>query len=135
MLPNPFNVYLHDTPSDGLFARTGRSFSHGCVRIEDPVGFAGYVLRDQPAWSRTAIQEAMHAGDEKHVKLTRQVPVHLLYFTAWTDELGGLHFRDDVYGFDRRQAAAMPRRGKSGPDGRAESARGPVVVGKARAGM
>lgn len=135
MLPNPFNVYLHDTPSDGLFARTGRSFSHGCVRIEDPVGFAEYVLRDQPAWSRTAIEEAMHAGDEKHVKLTRQVPVHLLYFTAWTDELGGLHFRDDVYGFDRRQAAAMPRRGKSGPDGRAESARGPVVVGKARAGM
>ncbi len=52
MFPNPFNVYIHDTPADGLFQRLGRTLSHGCVRIEDPVGFATYVLRDQPRWTR-----------------------------------------------------------------------------------
>ena len=80
MLPNPFNVYIHDTPADGLFARAGRSFSHGCVRIEDPMAFANYVLRDQPAWTRAAIEEAMHAGEEKHVKVANPIPVHILYF-------------------------------------------------------
>jgi murein L,D-transpeptidase YcbB/YkuD len=106
MFPNPFNVYIHDTPADGLFQRLGRTLSHGCVRIEDPVGFATYVLRDQPRWTREAILEAMHAGDEKHVKLSAPIPVHIVYFTAWADEQGGIHFRDDVYGFD---AARKPR--------------------------
>jgi L,D-transpeptidase YcbB len=106
MFPNPFNVYIHDTPADGLFQRLGRTLSHGCIRIEDPVGFAEYVLRDQPRWTRDAIMEAMHAGDEKHVKLSAPIPVHIVYFTAWVDENGGLHFRDDVYGFD---AGKKPR--------------------------
>jgi murein L,D-transpeptidase YcbB/YkuD len=100
MFPNPYNVYIHDTPADALFQRLGRTLSHGCVRIEDPVGFATYVLRDQPKWTRDAIMEAMHAGTEKHVKLSAPIPVHIVYFTAWADEQGGLHFRDDVYGFD-----------------------------------
>jgi murein L,D-transpeptidase YcbB/YkuD len=100
MFPNPFNVYIHDTPADGLFQRLGRTLSHGCVRVEDPVAFAVYVLRDQPQWTRPAILQAMHAGTEKHVKLNTAIPVHIVYFTAWADELGGLHFRDDVYGFD-----------------------------------
>ena len=106
MFPNPFNVYIHDTPADGLFQRLGRTLSHGCVRIEDPVGFAAYVLRDQPRWTRDAIMEAMHAGTEKHVRLSAPIPVHIVYFTAWADEQGGLHFRDDVYGFD---AGKKPR--------------------------
>lgn len=108
MFPNPFNVYIHDTPADDLFSRRGRSFSHGCIRIEDPVGFARYVLRDQPEWTAEAIDAAMHAGEEKHVRLTGEIPVHIVYFTAWADEEGGLHFRDDVYGFDGRQSLAAP---------------------------
>jgi murein L,D-transpeptidase YcbB/YkuD len=106
MFPNPFNVYIHDTPADGLFQRLGRTLSHGCIRIEDPVGFAAYVLRDQPQWTRDAIMEAMHAGTEKHIRLSAPIPVHIVYFTAWMDENGGLHFRDDVYGFD---AGKKPR--------------------------
>jgi murein L,D-transpeptidase YcbB/YkuD len=112
MFPNPFNVYIHDTPADSLFQRLGRTLSHGCVRIEDPVGFATYVLRDQPRWTRDAIMEAMHAGDEKHVRLSAPIPVHIVYFTAWADEQGGLHFRDDVYGFDagkKSRTAAVAR--------------------------
>jgi L,D-transpeptidase YcbB len=106
MFPNPFNVYIHDTPADGLFQRLGRTLSHGCIRIEDPVGFAEYVLRDQPRWTREAIMEAMHSGTEKHIRLSAAIPVHIVYFTAWADENGGLHFRDDVYGFD---AGKKPR--------------------------
>jgi L,D-transpeptidase YcbB len=100
MFPNPYNVYIHDSPADSLFQRLGRTLSHGCVRIEDPAGFAAYVLRDQPQWTRPAIHQAMHSGTEKHVKLSSPIPVHIVYFTAWVDEKGGLHFRDDVYGFD-----------------------------------
>ena len=83
LFPNPFDIYIHDTPADGLFARRGRLFSHGCIRIEDPAALATYVLRDQPEWTRPVIEEAMHAGVERHVRLTRTLPVHVVYFTAW----------------------------------------------------
>ena len=79
MFPNQFNVYLHDTPADSLFERATRSFSHGCVRVAEPVALAEYVLRDQPEWTRARIEEAMHAGEEKHVKLKAGIPVYLGY--------------------------------------------------------
>ncbi len=111
LFPNPENVYVHDTPGDHLFSRIGRSFSHGCVRIEQPIALAEYLLRDQRQWSPEAIQAAMHAGTEKHVKITTPIPIHLTYFTAWTDANGGLNFRDDVYGYDGApQALRLARR-------------------------
>jgi murein L,D-transpeptidase YcbB/YkuD len=97
-------VYLHDTPADALFKRIGRAFSHGCVRVEEPERLAQYVLRDQPEWTAEAIRAAMRAGEERHVKLAAPIPVHIVYMTAWVDEQGGLHFEDDVYGYDARQA-------------------------------
>jgi L,D-transpeptidase YcbB len=100
LFPNPHNVYLHDTPADALFARPGRAFSHGCVRVEEPETLAKYVLRDYPEWSDESIFAAMRAGVEKHVKLNRKIPVHIVYFTAWVDENGGLHFQPDIYGYD-----------------------------------
>jgi L,D-transpeptidase YcbB len=109
MFPNRFSVYIHDTPADALFARVGRSFSHGCVRIEDPVRLAKYVLRDQPEWTEQALYAAMHAGVEKHARLTTPIPVHIVYFTAWVDERGGLHFRDDVYGYEQEQGKARSK--------------------------
>ena len=115
LFPNPFDIYIHDTPADGLFARRGRLFSHGCIRIEDPAALATYVLRDQPEWTRPAIEEAMHAGVERHVKLTRTLPVHVVYFTAWADEQGGVHFREDVYGLDARQSEPAGRRSSAAP--------------------
>jgi murein L,D-transpeptidase YcbB/YkuD len=104
LFPNKHSVYLHDTPADELFKRIGRAFSHGCVRVEKPELLAEYVLRDQPEWTADAIRTAMRAGDERHVKLTSPIPVHIVYMTAWVDERGGLHFEDDVYGYDARQA-------------------------------
>jgi murein L,D-transpeptidase YcbB/YkuD len=101
LFPNEYNVYLHDTPADQLFARPGRAFSHGCVRVEEPEALAKYILRDDPTWTEPKILAAMHSGDEQHVKLKAAIPVHIVYFTAWVDDNGGLHFQPDIYGYDR----------------------------------
>lgn len=107
MFPNSFNVYLHDTPVDSLFARATRSFSHGCVRLEQPEQLARYVLGDQPEWTPERIAEAMRSGVEKHVKLTRSIPVYLGYWTARVSADGLVQFRDDLYGIDARQSAML----------------------------
>jgi murein L,D-transpeptidase YcbB/YkuD len=101
LFPNPHNVYLHDTPADTLFAKPGRAFSHGCIRVEEPEALAKYVLKDQSEWDDESIFAAMRSGVEKHVKLKRKIPVHITYFTAWVDENGGLHFQPDIYGYDK----------------------------------
>ena len=110
MFPNQFNVYLHDTPADSLFARATRSFSHGCVRVEDPVALAQYVLRDQPEWSRERIAEAMHAGEEKTVKLKSPIPVYLAYWTARVRPDNTVQFRNDIYDIDGRLATRLADR-------------------------
>jgi murein L,D-transpeptidase YcbB/YkuD len=103
LFPNTHNVYLHDTPADALFERPGRAFSHGCVRVEEPEALAKYVLREDSSWTEAQILAAMNAGEEKHVKLKTTIPVHIVYFTAWVDDKGGLHFQPDVYGYDRKR--------------------------------
>jgi len=105
LFPNEHNVYLHDSPADELFGRTGRAFSHGCVRVEEPETLAQYVLRDDPAWTTEKILEAMNAGVEKHVALKEKIPVHIVYFTTWVDDKNGLHFQPDIYGYDAKQMA------------------------------
>jgi murein L,D-transpeptidase YcbB/YkuD len=100
LFPNPYDVYLHDTPADALFARPGRAFSHGCVRVEQPEALAKWVLTDAPEWTDEKIREAMHAGEEEHVKLKREIPVHIVYFTAWADDAGSVRLVPDVYGYD-----------------------------------
>jgi L,D-transpeptidase YcbB len=107
MFPNQFNVYLHDTPADSLFARATRSFSHGCVRVEQPDKLAEYVLADQPSWTVDRIKEAMSGGQETTVKLSKVLPVYLGYWTARVSADGILQFRDDLYGVDARQSALL----------------------------
>jgi murein L,D-transpeptidase YcbB/YkuD len=104
LFPNAFNVYLHDTPNDALFTRASRAFSHGCVRVEEPEALAQYVLRDRPEWDEPRIVAAMHAGVEKWVKLNESIPVHIVYFTVWVDEQGGVFFQPDIYGYDGKQS-------------------------------
>ncbi len=110
MFPNQFNVYLHDTPADSLFARASRTFSHGCVRLEQPQALAEYVLKDQPEWPADRIVEAMQANDERTVKLRQPLPVFLSYWTADVTPEGTVEFRSDVYGVDARQAAKLAER-------------------------
>lgn len=110
MFPNQYNVYLHDTPADSLFARASRSFSHGCVRVEQPEQLAHYVLGDQPDWNDERIGEAMHAGEEHTVKLKAPIPVYITYLTARVSPDGLVQFRKDVYDLDSTQSARLVQR-------------------------
>jgi murein L,D-transpeptidase YcbB/YkuD len=113
IFPNNFDVYLHDTNATTLFDRLERGLSHGCVRVEEPLKLAQYVLRDQPEWTPEAIDAAMKSGQEKHVKLKEQIPVYIVYKTAWVHD-GGVRFLKDLYGHDADQAAKLfPAPGKN----------------------
>jgi len=100
MLPNRFGVYLHDTPARELFNKTVRSFSSGCVRLENPLGLAEYLTADLPGWDRKRIDGIVASKRTTDVKLARPVPVYLTYSTVWFGEGGTIHFRDDVYARD-----------------------------------
>lgn len=99
MLPNPFYVYLHDSPSNYLFSRSKRAFSHGCIRLENPESLA-YCLLENQGWTKEGIRDAMQSNKPEEVYLDRPVPVYFVYYTAWSEEDGTVHFRDDVYGQD-----------------------------------
>jgi murein L,D-transpeptidase YcbB/YkuD len=101
LLPNAHDVYLHDTAAKGVFARTRRDVSHGCIRLSDPVALAAHVLRDQPEWTVERIREAMNGDDNKRVNLKRPVPVCIVYATAIALESGDVLFYPDIYGLDR----------------------------------
>lgn len=107
LFPNQYSIYLHDTPSRYLFNNTGRTYSHGCIRIADPVKLATFLLRDQPEWTPEKIENAMYAGKEHFVKLTLKVPVFVSYFTAWVDRSGKVNFRKDIYGHDKKLASEL----------------------------
>ncbi|MEO6539590.1 MAG: L,D-transpeptidase family protein [Ferruginibacter sp.] len=101
LFPNSFNIYFHDTPAKTLFEKDKRAFSHGCIRLSDPVKMANYLLEGQPEWPAEKIDSAMNSGKEKYVKLKKPVPVLITYYTAWVDDNGALHFADDIYGHDK----------------------------------
>lgn len=106
MFPNPFSVYLHDTPSKSFFERDYRALSHGCMRVQNPWEFANALLADDPIVS-TARLKKLVGGPETRVNLTNEIPVHITYFTAWVDETGELKVRDDIYGHDARIEKAL----------------------------
>jgi murein L,D-transpeptidase YcbB/YkuD len=105
LFPNDFDVYLHDTPAAALFSRTYRALSHGCVRVQNPVKLAEYLLRSSRRWDPARIEQAMNAPEEQQVKLPEPIRVHLMYWTARVDDDGTVRFFDDIYGHDARQWA------------------------------
>ncbi len=107
MFPNPFDVYLHGTPSQHLFARTVRNFSHGCVRLEKPADLAAYLLKDNPQWTPETIQDAIASGEHQTVLLPKPLPVYILYWTVWVDADGTVELRRDLYGHDEAIAKAL----------------------------
>ncbi len=100
MFPNPYNVYLHDTPSKQLFDREVRAFSHGCIRMEHPETFAALLLKDRQEWPVARMQEVMHQGKEEIVPLTNKIPVAIFYFTFLVSSTGAPVFYEDIYGRD-----------------------------------
>jgi murein L,D-transpeptidase YcbB/YkuD len=107
IFPNDENVYMHGTPARQLFSRARRDFSHGCIRVEDPVGLAEWLLRDDSAWTRSQILAAMNGAAPLHVNLKQKVAVVLFYDTAYVDEMGVVRFSDDYYGHDARLVEAL----------------------------
>ncbi len=101
VFPNDANVYMHGTPVEELFARARRDFSHGCIRVADPVGLAEWVLPREAGWTRDRIIAAMNGTESLRVDLARPIPVILFYLTAMPQN-GALHFADDIYGHDAR---------------------------------
>jgi L,D-transpeptidase YcbB len=96
VFPNRHNVYLHDTPARELFERTERTFSHGCIRVQNPVALAALVL-DDPEWSAERLRAAIAEGRLRSIQLRRPLPVLILYWTASADLHGELHFYPDIY--------------------------------------
>jgi murein L,D-transpeptidase YcbB/YkuD len=100
LFPNEHDVYMHDTPSQHLFSVGKRMFSSGCVRVIGAMELAAHLLREDPTWTPERMKQIIERGVEESVPLPTPYQVHIGYWTAWVDEDGVLHFRDDVYGRD-----------------------------------
>jgi murein L,D-transpeptidase YcbB/YkuD len=128
---NDYAVFIHGTSTPKLFEKQDRFFSSGCVRVDDPLGLATFLIQDDPAWTRARVDETIRGGKTTFVKLMRPVPVHFVYVTAWVDEQGNANFRDDIYKHDpsvsipaglatptlvaqQESAGAMPMGGRQG---------------------
>jgi L,D-transpeptidase YcbB len=106
MFPNDHAVYLHDTPSRGLFSNSERAFSHGCIRVQNPFKLAEMVLKLEHSISEQRLQ-SMAGGQERYFNLQTKLPVHLSYFTNFVDEYGQLQSRPDIYGLSKRVRVAL----------------------------
>ena len=103
VFPNTYGVYMHGTPAQRLFLQSKRTFSHGCIRVSDPVALARYVLRDTAgSWDDAKITAAMHGGTPLRVELKEPIRVMILYGTALATEAGAVDFFEDIYGHDRK---------------------------------
>jgi L,D-transpeptidase YcbB len=100
VFPNRYNVYFHSTPFPELFEKARRDFSHGCIRVENPVGLAAWVLRDKPEWTVERIRATMNGNETLQVNLDKPIPVLILYSTAVVEPDGEVKFFKDIYGHD-----------------------------------
>lgn len=110
--PNKHDVYMHDTTERNLFGGAVRAFSHGCMRVQNPMRLAEVLLARDRGWSPDEVKAAERRGEQ--VTLTTPIPVHITYFTATVDDAGKITTRSDIYGLDGRVASALGR--KDEPD-------------------
>ncbi len=110
LFPNSHSVYLHDTPSRDLFARSRRNFRHGCIRVERPAELAEWVLREQPDWPPERIRTAMAGTHETFVRVAPPVAVVIAYASAIARRDGTISFYDDLYGHDAALERALAAR-------------------------
>ena len=103
LFPNAHDIYMHDTPTKNLFNDPVRALSHGCVRVQNPREFAQVLL----GWNKEAVARSLLDPSTHSVQLPQKVPVHLAYFTAWTDDEGKIKYYDDIYGRDAAMAKAF----------------------------
>jgi len=106
---NPYDIGLHDTPDRRRFASVSCTFSHGCVRLGDPLALAEYVLGDENLWSRERIETTIARWIETPVTIVDPIPIFVIYLTAWVDDAGLLHLREDRYGHDATLGRLLDR--------------------------
>lgn len=109
IFPNHYNVYLHSTPVPELFLKARRDFSHGCIRVQDPVALAAWVLRDKPEWTVDRIRAAMNGDQTMQVNLDKPIPVLIIYSTAVVEPDGEVRFFRDIYGYDSAMDRALAK--------------------------
>lgn len=107
LFPNSNAIYLHDTPSKGLFNEEKRAFSHGCIRVAKPKELANLILKDDKNWTPQKTEAAMNKGVESWYTLKNKIPVYIGYFTAWVDPQGNAQFYEDIYNRDERLAEIL----------------------------
>jgi murein L,D-transpeptidase YcbB/YkuD len=107
MFPNQYSVYIHDTPNHKLFGRSDRSLSSGCIRVNDPMALAAWLMKDSPAWTPEQIKNVIDLGKERTVNLVKPIQVHIVYLTAWASNDGLVYFRKDIYDRDQPLLAAL----------------------------
>jgi L,D-transpeptidase YcbB len=105
--PNKHDIYMHDTPSKSLFNSEVRTFSHGCMRVRDPRKLAEVLLREDKGWDSARVGQSIGGPEEVRIGLSRKIPVHVTYFTAFVDDSGKLATRSDIYGHDTRISDAL----------------------------
>ncbi len=116
MFPNEFSIYLHDTPTQYLFNKIKRNFSSGCIRIEKPIDLADYLLKGNKSWDRGKLISAVNSNKTKAILLPDPINIHILYWTAWAENDGIIHFRDDIYGRDMQLNMALRRENQTVPE-------------------
>ncbi len=99
-IANPYGVYMHDTPTKGIFGDDFRFVSSGCIRVQNVRDYVAWLLKDTPGWDRDHIDAAIASGNRVDVKLAQPVPVYWVYITAWATPEGVVQFREDIYNRD-----------------------------------
>ncbi len=105
--PNRFSVYLHDTPNKKLFKKGKRSFSHGCIRVSDPQALLATFAPHERSVNYSRAKRILRGKKETQLNLAHHVPVHIVYLTAWINSDGLLHYRNDVYNYDKKQLRSI----------------------------
>ncbi len=101
--PNRFSVYLHDTPAKKYFKKARRAFSHGCIRISRPNALLATFAPHERSVNFNRTQRVLRGNKKRQINLSKHVPVHIVYLTAWIKNDGLLHYRPDVYNYDTKQ--------------------------------
>jgi L,D-transpeptidase YcbB len=110
-IPNPYGVYMHDTPEKGIFGDDDRFISSGCIRVQNVRDYVAWLLEDTPGWDRDHIDQVIESGQQVDVRLAQPVPVYWVYITAWATPDGVVEFRDDIYQRDGIGSVASDQSG------------------------
>jgi murein L,D-transpeptidase YcbB/YkuD len=109
LFPNKYAIYLHDTPSRHLFEANQRTFSHGCIRVENPLDLAQLLLRGQQDWDRAKIEQAIATDSTKNVAVENPLPILIVYWTVSVGKSGEVRYAQDIYHLDPPLVAALDR--------------------------